>query len=146
MANILLFSIIMPLLISAFMIAYSTPLVIIRSKQWKKTTESTLELVIARIFIMLFFLIVPAIIILGSESAKEERKSLKRKNKEKDDLINTSQSSDFFLLNLLILISQVLSQTNSNHSKLWPIGTQGPSLNYVSMYFDQIIAHASALE
>ena len=103
MANILLFSIIMPLLISAFMIAYSTPLVIIRSKQWKKTTESTLELVIARIFIVLFFLIVPAIIILESESAKEERKSLKRKSKEKDDLINSSQSSDFLACFYLFL-------------------------------------------
>ena len=50
--NILLLSIVVPLLTSAFMTVYLTPLVILPANQWKKSTESKIELTTAVFFLL----------------------------------------------------------------------------------------------
>ena len=78
--NILLLSIGVPLLLSAFMTVSLTPLVILRSSQWKKSTESKFELAMTRLFTLCIFPLLPAILIINKEKAKDQQKSLKTTN------------------------------------------------------------------
>ena len=78
--NILLVSIVVPLLTSAFMTVYLTPLVILPANQWKKSSESKIELVMTGFFTLCFFPLLPAILIFHREKAKDQQKSLKATN------------------------------------------------------------------
>ena len=78
--NILLLSIVVPLLTSAFMTVYLTPLVILPANQWKKSTESKIELAMTGFFTLCFFPLLPAILIFHREKAKDQQKSLKATN------------------------------------------------------------------
>lgn len=78
-ALILLSSIVIPIVLSAMMIAFTRPLVISNPNQWKKfkTDQNLIPIFVIRIIILLFFPLMPAIIIISNENAKEQRKSLK---------------------------------------------------------------------
>ena len=80
-AKILLASIVAPLLTSAFMIAFTRPLVILDVYEWKRLSDNPNIIVITfmRLITVCSFLIVPAMIVLANEHAKEERKSIKSK-------------------------------------------------------------------
>ena len=80
-AKILLASIVAPLLTSAFMIAFTRPLVILDVYEWKRFSDNPNIIVITfmRLITVCSFLIVPAMIVLANEHAKEERKSIKSK-------------------------------------------------------------------
>ena len=86
-ALILLASIIVPLVLSAIMIAYKRPLVILDTKQWKTLSrDKNRNLILkARIVIVLFFPFVPAMILHSRENEEEQRKSLKGKDWEKEE-------------------------------------------------------------
>jgi hypothetical protein len=90
-AVILLVSIIVPLYSSAFSIAISRPLVILKAAHWKNLTLNPNKpmLVISRIVVILFPPLVPALIIISNENAKERRSALKDSDKaivEQSDL------------------------------------------------------------
>ena len=89
-ALILFLSIIIPLLMSAIMVAVKTPLVLLRAKQWKIASDSKVQLAIAGTITFLSFPFVPAIIIIGSENANDERKALKSKNQTTAELARPS--------------------------------------------------------
>ena len=78
---ILTASIIVPLLLSAMMVASKRPLVILNSHQWKELTTSKDKkaVFIARLAILFLFPLVPAMIIFSNQTAEEELKSLKRR-------------------------------------------------------------------
>ena len=80
-AKILLASIVAPLLTSAFMIAFTRPLVILDVYEWKRLSDNPNIIVITfmRLLTVFSFLIVPAMIVLANEHAKEERKAIKSK-------------------------------------------------------------------
>ena len=78
--NILLLSIVVPLLTSAFMTVCLTPLVILQASQWKKSTESNIELAMTIFFTLCIFPLLPAILIINQEKAKDQQKSLKTTN------------------------------------------------------------------
>ena len=63
-ALILLMSIIIPMLVSATMIAFTHPFVVLRALPWKKlsTSHSTLQLVLIRTITIIGFLFVPALL------------------------------------------------------------------------------------
>ena len=65
-ALILLMSIIIPMLVSATMIAFTHPFVVLRALPWKKlsTSHSTLQLVLIRTMTIIGFLFVPALLIV----------------------------------------------------------------------------------
>ena len=65
-ALILLMSIIIPMLVSAAMIAFTHPFVVLRALPWKKlsTSHSTLQLVLVRTMTIIGFLFVPALLIV----------------------------------------------------------------------------------
>ena len=79
---ILTASIIVPLLLSAMMVASKRPLVILNSHQWKELTTSKDKkaVFIARLAILFLFPLVPAMIIFSNQTAEEELKSLKSKS------------------------------------------------------------------
>ena len=80
-AKLLLASIVAPLLTSAFMIAFTRPLVMLDVYEWKRLSDNPNIIVITfmRVITVFSFLIVPAMIVLANEHAKEERKSIKSK-------------------------------------------------------------------
>ena len=80
-AKLLLASIVAPLLTSAFMIAFTRPMVILDVYEWKRLSDNPNIIVITfmRVITVFSFLIVPAMIVLANEHAKEERKSIKSK-------------------------------------------------------------------
>ena len=91
LALILLLSIIVPLFISAMIIASNSPLLIMRPKQWKRLSyHQNSVLVAARILIVGCFPTVPAMLILSKENAVEKRTSLKSKNYTLKDLVKQS--------------------------------------------------------
>ena len=91
-ALILLMSIIIPMLVSATMIAFTHPFVVLRALPWKKlsTGHSTLQLVLIRTITIIGFLFVPALLIVGEDEAIEQRKSLKGKRAKIEDLVKPS--------------------------------------------------------
>ena len=91
-ALILLMSIIIPMLVSAAMIAFTHPFVVLRALPWKKlsTSHSTLQLVLIRTITIIGFLFVPALLIVGKDEAIEQRKSLKGKRTKIEDLVKPS--------------------------------------------------------
>ena len=91
-ALILLMSIIIPMLVSATMIAFTHPFVVLRALPWKKlsTSHSTLQLVLVRTITIIGFLFVPALLIVGKDEAIEQRKSLKGKRAKIEDLVKPS--------------------------------------------------------
>ena len=91
-ALILLMSIIIPMLVSATMIAFTHPFVVLRALPWKKlsTSHSTLQLVLIRTITIIGFLFVPALLIVGKDEAIEQRKSLKGKRTKIEDLVKPS--------------------------------------------------------
>ena len=78
--NILLLSIAVPLLTSAFMTVCLTPSVILPVIHWKKSTDSKIELVVTRFFTLCVFPLLPAILIINREKARDQQKSLKISN------------------------------------------------------------------
>ena len=83
-AKILLASIVAPLLTSAFMIAFTRPLVMLDVYEWKRLSDNPnitniIVITFMRLITVCSFLIVPAMIVLANEHAKEERKSIKSK-------------------------------------------------------------------
>ena len=78
--NILVLSIGLPLLTSAFMTVCLTPLVILQASQWKKSTESKIELAMTRFVTVCIFPLLPAILIINKEKAKDQQKSLMTTN------------------------------------------------------------------
>ena len=80
-AKLLLASIVAPLLTSAFMIAFTRPLVMLDVYEWKRLSDNPNIIVITfmRVITVFSFLIVPAMIVLANEHAKVERKSIKSK-------------------------------------------------------------------
>ena len=89
---ILLLSIVVPIFISAIMIAYTRPLVILGAKRWKRlsTDESRIAILKARIAIIFFFPLVPALIVHSRENAKEQKRSLKGKDWQKTKIVKNS--------------------------------------------------------
>ena len=89
---ILLLSIVVPIFISAIMIAYTRPLVILGAKRWKRlsTDESRIAILKARIAIIFFFPLVPALIVHSRENAKEQKRSLKGKDWKKTKIVKNS--------------------------------------------------------
>ena len=91
-AFILLLSIIIPLLLSAGMVAFTRPFVVFKALPWKKlsTSHTTLALVLVRIVVILGFLFVPALVIIRKEEAINQRKALKGKHAKMEDLVEPS--------------------------------------------------------
>ena len=83
---------IIPMLVSATMIAFTHPFVVLRALPWKKlsTSHSTLQLVLIRTITIIGFLFVPALLIVGKDEAIEQRKSLKGKRAKIEDLVKPS--------------------------------------------------------
>ena len=106
-AILLLSSIIIPLLVSAIMVATRRPLVISDAYQWREftTNNSKLPVFIARLVILLFFPIIPAMIINSDEEAKEKMKSLKRKSQKKGEEVDES------ILDECELLTQFINET-----------------------------------
>ena len=106
-AILLLSSIIIPLLVSAIMVATRRPLVILDAYQWREftTKKSKLPVFISRLVILLFFPIILAMIINADEEAKEKMKSLKRKSQKKGEEVDES------ILDECELLTQFINET-----------------------------------
>ena len=93
-ALILFVSIVVPISISAIMIAHRRPLVVLSADQARQFTENKnhkkIMIGLIKFAIIFFFPIVPALIILSAEDAKEKRKSLKDKIHRQEDLAKAS--------------------------------------------------------
>jgi hypothetical protein len=102
---LLLASIVVPLLISAVILANKRPLIVLDSKNWIKwkarsnENESRKSLWPMRIFIVILSPLVPAVIAFSSEKAKEKRKSLINKSYQKEEeSFHVSTLEEFELL------------------------------------------------
>ena len=96
-AIILLSSIIVPLITSSIIIAFTRPYVILNSQQWRElaVSESKISLYIARTIIILCSPIVPAMIIVSKEWAKDKLDSLKTKYDQEKKTVKESVIEEF---------------------------------------------------
>ena len=94
---ILLSSIIVPLIPSAVIIAFTRPYVILNSQQWRElaVSECKISLYIARTIIILCSPIVPALIIISKERAKDKLNSLKTKFRGEEETVKESVIEEF---------------------------------------------------
>ena len=98
---LLMTSIIVPILITAFSIAFTRPIVILSSENARNSFRNS-SMFILRIPIILFCPMVPAIIMISSERSKEKRRALRDKHKDKDALIPVSDIERSELLSVYI--------------------------------------------
>ena len=91
-AMILLLSIMVPLIVSSTIIAFTRPFVILNPQQWKELSASNSRrpLYIARLIIIVFSLFVPAIIIISKERAAQKLESLKHKFDKEEKTVEES--------------------------------------------------------
>ena len=84
-AFVLLSTVIVPLLTSSLIIAFTRPFVILGAHQWKELSgrKGRIPFGIAGLICFLFSPLVPAMIIIATENAEERLKSLKLEKEEK---------------------------------------------------------------
>ena len=89
-AIILLISIVIPLFLSALTIAFTSPLILLRSDLRKALRGNIIVTSIMGILTVLLFPLMPAIIVISQENAKDRRKALKGKNQDKENFYQVS--------------------------------------------------------